>query len=77
MSEKLLRKLAALGRSAEVSVFKELVEHHRDEAMQRLLNTAKAEEAFHQQGAVKALDQLIRSIDEAPRSLARSVGSPR
>ena len=75
LTEKQLRELAILAKSSELTIFLGVVESRRADALERLLNAAKAEEVFQLQGKVKALDELIRDMRGAPQTAARSVGS--
>lgn len=75
LTEKQLRELSLLAKSAELTVFLGVVESRRADALERLLNAATAEETFRLQGRVKALDELIKDMRGAPQTAARSAGS--
>ncbi len=75
LSEKMVKDLAMLGRTAEGTMFLGVIEARRAEALERLLNAEKAEALFVLQGKVKAFDELIKDMRNAPQTVARSVGS--
>jgi uncharacterized protein YlxW (UPF0749 family) len=74
MTDAMLRELAVLSRMPEGNVVTGVVRYRREAALERLLN-ATGEEVYRLQGQVRALDELLKDIREAPQRLHRSSGS--
>lgn len=75
LTDRMVRDLALISRTAEGTALVGVIEARRVEALERLLNATKAEELFQLQGKVKAFDELLRDMRNAPQAVARSVGS--
>lgn len=74
MTNSMLRELAILSRMPEGNIVLGVIAYRRDQAMERLIN-ATGEEVYRLQGSLRALDELLRDIKEAPQRLNSANGS--
>jgi hypothetical protein len=75
LTDRMVRDLAQLSRSAETNILAGVIEARRAEALEQLLNAQQAEQVFRLQGRVKAYDDLLKDMRGGPQTVARSAGS--